>query len=137
MSNIAVVPCSQKPWALNSTINYAGTATYTVLLANSSAPFIAPTFPLPPWASTTMYVPPLSVYPSIRDPAPVLSPFTVLLLILGLYDIAPGVRTCDPRAPYSFSASSYRSRTRPGFGHNRSCSIDNFLPQPSQVAGIS
>ena len=47
------------------------------------------------------------------------------------------MRSWDPRAPHSFSESSCRSRTRPPFGHDRVCSIKNFLPQPSQVGGVS
>ena len=46
-------------------------------------------------------------------------------------------RTGDPRAPHSFTASSCRARIRPPFGNDRACSIKKFLPQPSQVAGMS
>ena len=88
MSNIAVVPCFQKPWALTSDLDSTGTAAYTSLLENSAAPFLALPFTLPPWAAPVISAPPSAVPLSCRAPSPVLSSCTVLLLILGSHDIA-------------------------------------------------
>ena len=79
----------------------------------------------------------MTVPPSCRAPALVLSPYNVLLFIFGSLVISLVMRAQDPRAPHSFSASSYRAITRPPLGRDRACSIENLLPQPLQVAEIS
>ena len=135
MSNISVVPRFQKPWALTSSVDSAGTSTCHGCLSNLTAPFDV--FLFPPWASPTVPMPPSAAPPSCCALAPVLSPCTFLLFILGLYVISLGKRDWDQRAPHSFSVSSYCAGTRPSFGHDRACSIKKFLPQPSQVAGMS
>ena len=135
MSNITVIPRFQKTWAHTSDLLSAGTSTFTGCPTNISAPFNV--FPLTPWASSKVSVPPMAAPPSCRPPAPVLSYCTVLLLIFGSYLIVLGTRSRAPRDPHSFAASSCRARTMPPFGHDRACLIKNFLPQPSQVAGMS
>ena len=135
MPNIAVVLRFQTPWVLTSALDCAGTCTCPGCPTNLAAPFNV--CPLPPWASSKVYVLPLASPPSCCAPAPVLSPSTVLLLILGSYVIALGKRSRAPRAPHYFAASSCRARKRPPFGHDRACSIKNLLPQPLQVAGMS
>ena len=135
MSNIAVVTRFQKPWALTSDLDSAGISTCPGCPTNLSAPFNF--LPLPPWASTAVSVLSSDSPHYCRAPAPVLSPYNVLLLILGSYVIALGTRAWDPRAPQSFVASSCRARKRPPIGHDRAYSIKNFLPQPLQVVGMS
>ena len=128
MSNIAVVPCFQKPWALTSDLDYAGTTTCPDQPTNMASLFtILPTVSAPPSASPTSW----------RAPAPILPPCTFLLFILGSYVISLVTTTWAPRAPHSFAESSCRVRTRPPFGQDRACYIKRFLPQPSQVAGMS
>ena len=135
MSNIAVVPRFQKLWALTSALGSAGTCTCPSLLTNTAAPFTIGT--LPHWASPTTAVTPSAVPPSCHDPAPVLSPCTDLLLIFGSQVIALGTGAQALRVPHSFAVSPCRVRTRPPFGHDRACLIENFLPQLLQVAGMS
>ena len=84
MSNIAVVPHFQNLWSLMYAFNYVGTATCPVLLTNSADLFLARKFLPPPWDFTTMYVTPLAVSLYRHAPSLVLSPCTLLLLILGL-----------------------------------------------------
>ena len=71
----------QKPWALTSALNSAGTCTCPGCPTNLDDPFTV--LALPPWAAPTVSAPPSDSLPSFRTPAPVLSPFTVLLFILG------------------------------------------------------
>ena len=82
MLNITVVPRFQKPWALTSALEYAGISNRPGLPANLAAPFTV--LPLTLWEYPTVPVLPLAVPPSCCAPAPVLSPSTVILLILGL-----------------------------------------------------
>ena len=137
MSNIAVVPRFQNPWVLTSALDFEGTSTCPDLLSNTAALFTVRPLPPTPWNSPTMTAPPLAVPLYCRAPDPALPPCTVLLFIYGLEDIELGKRAHDSRAPHSFVASSCRSRTRPPFGNDRVCSINNLIPQPSQVAGMS
>ena len=135
MSNITVIPRFQKTWAHTSDLLSAGTSTFTGCPTNISAPFNV--LPLTPWASPKVSVPPMAAPPSCRPPAPVLSYCTVLLLIFGSYLIELGTRSQAPRDPHSFAASSCRARTRPPFGHDSSCSIENLVTQLLQVADMS
>ena len=75
MSNIAVVPRFQKPWALTSDLDSAGTTTCPGCPTSLAAPFIV---------RPTVSVPSSDYPPSCHAPALVLSPCTVLLFILGL-----------------------------------------------------
>ena len=137
MSNIAVVPRLQNTWVITYYLNSADTSTCPGLLSNTAAPFTVRPLPPPPWDSPIMTKLPLAVPPSCRAPAPVLSPYTVLLFIFGSYNMALDTRSRAPRATHSFAASSHRARTRPPCGHDRVCSIENLLPRPSQVMGVS
>ena len=47
------------------------------------------------------------------------------------------MRAWSLRVPQFFAAVSFCARTRTPFGHDRACSIENFLPQLSQVARMS
>ena len=103
MSNIAVVPRFQKPWALTSDLDSAGTSTCPGLPTILAALFTVLT--LPSLDYPTMSVLPLGVTLSCRDPAPVLPPCTVLLFIFGLQVIALGTMDWAPRDPHSFGSS--------------------------------
>ena len=81
MSNIAVIPCLQKQWALTSALDSAGTSYCPGLIFNTASPFTVRSLPPPPWASLTMSTPTLAVPLYCRAPAPVIPPFNVLLLI--------------------------------------------------------
>ena len=135
MLNIAVVPCFQKPWVLTSALNSAGTCTCTGCPTILAAPLTV--LYLPPWSSPTVFAPQSAAPPPCHAPALILFPCTILLFIFGLYVIALGTRARAPRATHSFAASSYRAITRPPFGDDRACLIDNLLPQPSKVTGMS
>ena len=74
MSNIAVVPRLQKSWELMYSLDSTGTTTCTGCPTNLYAPLTV---------RPKVSVPPSDYPPSFRAPAPVLSPCTVLLFILG------------------------------------------------------
>ena len=123
-------------WFAKKGLVYNGDCTCTSLLANTSALFTVCLLPPPPRASTKMNAPLLAVPLYCRALDTFIPPCTVLLFIFTLYDIELRTRARDPRATHYFSASSWRSKTRPPFGHDRSCLIEKFLPKPSQVAGM-
>ena len=81
MSNITVVLHFQNPWEITFYLYSAGTNTCTGCAINLADPLTL--LDLPHWASPSVSVLPLDVPPSCCNLAPVISPCTVLLFILG------------------------------------------------------
>ena len=111
------MPHFQNPWMDTSARDSSGTVSCPLspFLSSCSSPSCSPV--------------------AIRAPAPFLYPCTVLLLILGLYDIALGLMARADRVPHSLAALLCRARTRLPLGHDKACGTENFLPQPSQSVG--
>ena len=117
MPKRVVVPHFQNPWTDTSFCDSSGTVACPV----AASP---PSFP-PPFMFSHRY------------PRSVPVPLPLYCRTVGFRSVgtALGLMAWTDRAPHSLAASLCRGRTIPPLEHDKVCSTDNFLPQPSQSVG--